>query len=177
MLKKRMMKIEPSVQCRSLPDDTCCSLMSIQFLQHVAPKVHEGYTGKKCRFIIAGTPCFVFRCCKFIFDISVEDLNPRVSKLIVSWSIGFFVWFGLVYSVNRFLEEYATLLLKATLPFFLSLTTKLFHTTVSKNLKISYCLLLFKGSLSLVSGFYQEGIGSRFLVKDVKLIVKHRGFL
>lgn len=90
------------------------------------------YWKKKWCFVIAGTFYFVFRYSKFIFNILVEDLNPKVSKLVVSWHswLIFFFWFGL-YCVNCFLEEYATLCLKATLPFFLSLTTKLFHTPVS----------------------------------------------
>lgn len=138
------------------------------------PKVHEGHTGKKSCFIIAGTPCFVFRGYKFIFNILVEDLNPKVSKLTVSWHSWLEIFlFGLFCC---FLEDYATLWLKATLPFFLSLTTKLSHSTISKYFKNSYCLLLFKGSLGLMSGFYQEGNGSRFLVKNVKLIFKHTGF-
>lgn len=72
-----------------------------------------------------------------------------------------------------FLEEYATLL--TTLPFFLSLTTKLSHATVS--LKKSYCLLLFKGPLGLLSGFYQEGYESRFLVKQEINLQTQRCFL
>lgn len=51
----------------------------------MAPKANEESAGKKNSFVIAGTPCFVFRCCECIFNILAEDLNTKVSKLIIRW--------------------------------------------------------------------------------------------
>lgn len=103
----------------------------------MAPKANEEYAGKKSNFVIAGTPCFVFRCYKCIFNILVEDLNTKVSKLIISWHS----WLDFLFCFTVFLlfpGRVCNPLTKSNSALLSQITTKFFYTTVSKYLKFPY---------------------------------------
>lgn len=71
----------------------------------MAPKASEEYAGEKNSFVIAGTHCFMFRCCKRVFNILAEDINTKVSKLISSWHGWLDFFYFIVFLFSCYLEK------------------------------------------------------------------------